>query len=134
MSLPRCIFAPRQTLVYRADGPHDTRGMKQRPAILTGYHFTKVALATFSEGYEIVGHMDRPDLALVTLAHLQHHPASGVAAALDDHHPALARRRSPSTGTLRTMRCGGYHYAAASCRSAMRQIINRTERTAWVGF
>ena len=42
--------------------------MKQRPAILTGYHFTKVALATFSEGYEIVGHMDRPDLALVPTA------------------------------------------------------------------
>ena len=42
--------------------------MKQRPAILTGYHFTKVALATFSEAYEIVGHMDRPDLALVPAA------------------------------------------------------------------
>lgn len=36
-----------------------------RPAILTGFHFTKTTLATFSERYDIVGHMDRPDLALV---------------------------------------------------------------------
>ena len=36
-----------------------------RPAILTGFHFTKTTLGAFSEGYDIVGHMDRPDLALI---------------------------------------------------------------------
>lgn len=36
-----------------------------RPALLTGFHFTKKTLAAFSEHYDIVGHMDRPDLALV---------------------------------------------------------------------
>jgi lactate dehydrogenase-like 2-hydroxyacid dehydrogenase len=32
-----------------------------RPAILTGFHFTKIALAAIGEHAEIVGHMDKPD-------------------------------------------------------------------------
>lgn len=36
-----------------------------RPAILTGFHFTKTTLGAFSEGYDIVGHMDKPELALI---------------------------------------------------------------------
>ena len=39
--------------------------MAQRPVILTGFHFTKTTLAAFSENYEIAGHMDKPDPALV---------------------------------------------------------------------
>ena len=39
--------------------------MVQRPVILTGFHFTKTTLAVLSEKYEIAGHMDRPDPALV---------------------------------------------------------------------
>ena len=42
--------------------------MAQRPVILTGFHFTKTTLAAFSEHYEIAGHMDKPDPALVPRA------------------------------------------------------------------
>lgn len=34
--------------------------MQQRPVILTGFNFTKLALATLAERYEIGGHMDKP--------------------------------------------------------------------------
>ena len=46
--------------------------MSQRPAILTGFHFTKSTLAAFSERCEIAGHMDRPDPALVPREAAQH--------------------------------------------------------------
>jgi lactate dehydrogenase-like 2-hydroxyacid dehydrogenase len=39
--------------------------MADRPAILTGFHFTKVALATLSERYDILGHMDKPEPAFI---------------------------------------------------------------------
>jgi len=39
--------------------------MSNLPAILTGFHFTKTALAAFGERCEIVGHMDRPDPAMI---------------------------------------------------------------------
>lgn len=39
--------------------------MAQRPVILTGFHFTRTTLEAFSQEYEIAGHMDRPDAALV---------------------------------------------------------------------
>ena len=42
--------------------------MAQRPVILTGFHFTKTTLAAFSENYEIAGHMDKPEPALVPRA------------------------------------------------------------------
>jgi len=46
--------------------------MVQRPVILTGFHFTKTTLAAFSQRYEIAGHMDRPDAALVPETARQH--------------------------------------------------------------
>ena len=46
--------------------------MAQRPVILTGFHFTKTTLATLSERYEIAGHMDKPDPALVPPAAAPH--------------------------------------------------------------
>jgi lactate dehydrogenase-like 2-hydroxyacid dehydrogenase len=39
--------------------------MSARPVILTGFHFTKTTLAAFSERYELAGHMDKPDPALI---------------------------------------------------------------------
>ncbi len=39
--------------------------MVDRPAILTGFHFTRTTLAAFSEHYDIVGHMEKPDPGLV---------------------------------------------------------------------
>ena len=46
--------------------------MAQRPVILTGFHFTKTTLAVLSESYEIAGHMDKPDPALVPAAAQPH--------------------------------------------------------------
>ena len=46
--------------------------MAQRPVILTGFHFTKTTLAALSESYEIAGHMDKPDPALVPAAAQPH--------------------------------------------------------------
>ena len=39
--------------------------MAEPPVILTGFHFTKSTLAALAERYEIAGHMDKPDPALV---------------------------------------------------------------------
>jgi lactate dehydrogenase-like 2-hydroxyacid dehydrogenase len=39
--------------------------MSERPAILTGFNFTQNALAAFGEHCEILGHMDKPDPALI---------------------------------------------------------------------
>ncbi len=39
--------------------------MTSLPAALTGFHFTKTTLAAFGERCRVVGHMDKPDLALV---------------------------------------------------------------------
>lgn len=44
----------------------------QRPVILTGFNFSKIALAALSERYEIAGHMDKPDPALVPPAAQPH--------------------------------------------------------------
>ena len=55
--------------------------MAQRPVILTGFHFTKTTLAAFSESYEIAGHMDKPDPALVPAAAAAACPGAGHAPA-----------------------------------------------------
>ena len=46
--------------------------MTQRPVILTGFNFSKIALTALSEQYEIAGHMDKPDPALVPAAAQPH--------------------------------------------------------------
>ena len=68
--------------------------MAQRPVILTGFHFTKTALATLSEGYEIAGHMDGPDPALVPVAaqpHVQALVTTGSVGASDALMAAMPR-------------------------------------------
>ena len=69
-SLPSRFFAAWNAADLRDARPRDTaRPWLQRPAILTGFHFTKTTLAAFAEHCEIVGHMDKPD------AHRGRHPA-----------------------------------------------------------
>lgn len=46
--------------------------MSQRPVILTGFNFSKIALTALTERYEIAGHMDRPDPGLVPPAAQPH--------------------------------------------------------------
>ena len=68
--------------------------MAQRPVILTGFHFTKTTLATLSESYEIAGHMDKPDPALVPAAaqpHVQALVTTGSVGASDALMAAMPR-------------------------------------------
>jgi lactate dehydrogenase-like 2-hydroxyacid dehydrogenase len=46
--------------------------MAERPVILIGFHFTKTALATLSEHYEIAGQMEKPTPAHIPLAAAPH--------------------------------------------------------------
>jgi lactate dehydrogenase-like 2-hydroxyacid dehydrogenase len=48
-----------------APWPSHTAPMAQRPVLLTGFHFTKTTLGVLAERYEIGGHMDKPEPALV---------------------------------------------------------------------
>src|SRR5260221_4258419 len=68
--------------------------MAQRPVILTGFHFNKIALSALSENYEIAGHMDRPDPALVPPAaqpHVQALITTGSVGASDAVMPSMPR-------------------------------------------
>ena len=68
--------------------------MAQRPVILTGFHFSKTALAALSESYEIAGHMDKPDPALVPAAaqpHVQALVTTGSVGASDALMAAMPR-------------------------------------------
>ncbi|MBM3643478.1 MAG: 2-hydroxyacid dehydrogenase [Alphaproteobacteria bacterium] len=70
--------------------------MTQRPALLTGFNFTKGVHALLSEAYDLVGHLDRPEPALVTPAlagrvqGLVTTGSVGVSAALMDALPRLS--------------------------------------------
>ena len=68
--------------------------MAQRPVILTGFHFSKIALAALSESYEIAGHMDKPDPALVPPAaqpHVQALVTTGSVGASDTLMASMPR-------------------------------------------
>jgi lactate dehydrogenase-like 2-hydroxyacid dehydrogenase len=68
--------------------------MAQRPVILTGFNFNKIALSALAEGYEIAGHMERPDPALIPAAakpHVQALVTTGSVGASDALMAALPR-------------------------------------------
>lgn len=68
--------------------------MADRPAILTGFHFTKTTLATFAERYDILGHMDKPDPAFIpsgTAEHVQALVTTGSVGVSDRLMAALPR-------------------------------------------
>lgn len=89
-----------------------------RPAILTGFHFTKTTLAAFSERYDIVGHMDRPDPALVppeARDHVQALVTTGSVGATDALMAALPR--------LSLICCYGTGYERMDLEAARRRNI-----------
>jgi hypothetical protein len=88
-------FSPRGRRAFTGGGPRVIlKNMAQRPVILTGFHFTKTTLATLSESYEIAGHMDKPDPALVPAAaqpHVQALVTTGSVGASDALMAAMPR-------------------------------------------
>jgi lactate dehydrogenase-like 2-hydroxyacid dehydrogenase len=92
--------------------------MPQRPVILTGFHFTKTTLAAFSERYEIAGHMDKPDPALVPRAavpHVQAIVSTGSVGLSDALMAALPR--------LSLFCCYGTGYERVDLEAARRRNI-----------
>jgi lactate dehydrogenase-like 2-hydroxyacid dehydrogenase len=92
--------------------------MAQRPIILTGFHFTKIALATFSENYEIGGHMDHPRPELIPPAaqpHVQALVTTGSVGASDALMAALPR--------LSLICCYGTGYERIDLDAARRRNI-----------
>ena len=68
--------------------------MVDRPALLTGFTFTKPTLAAFAERYAIAGHMDRPDPASIppgAAAYVQALVTTGSVGASDALMAALPR-------------------------------------------
>ncbi len=92
--------------------------MADRPVILTGFTFTKATLATFSERYEIAGHMDRPDPALVppgAQPHVQALVTTGSVGASDALMAAMPR--------LSIICCYGTGYERMDLEAARRRNI-----------
>ena len=79
-----CVYAPPRRVLLQ--------DMSERPVILTGFTFTKSTLATFSERYEIAGHMDKPDPASIPTG-------SCTARAGPGHHRQRRRLRRLDGGT-----------------------------------
>lgn len=92
--------------------------MSQRPVILTGFHFTKTTLAAFSERYEIAGHMDKPDPALVpreAAPHVQALVTTGSVGASDALMATMPR--------LSLICCYGTGYERMDLEAARRRNI-----------
>jgi lactate dehydrogenase-like 2-hydroxyacid dehydrogenase len=89
-----------------------------RPALLTGFNFSKIALAALAERYEIAGHMDKPQPALVpagTAARVQALVTTGSVGATDDLMAALPR--------LSIICCYGTGYERMDLEAARRRDI-----------
>ena len=92
--------------------------MAQRPVILTGFHFTKTTLAAFSENYEIAGHMDKPDPALVPRA-----AAGDVQAIVSTGSVGLSDALMAALPRLSLFCCYGTGYERVDLAAARRRNI-----------
>lgn len=92
--------------------------MAQRPVILTGFHFTKSTLATFSENYEIAGHMDKPDPALVP-----HAVAADVQAIVSTGSVGLSDALMAALPRLSLFCCYGTGYERVDLAAARKRNI-----------
>jgi lactate dehydrogenase-like 2-hydroxyacid dehydrogenase len=92
--------------------------MQQRPVILTGFNFTKLALATLAERYEIGGHMDKPHPTNVPAAaqpHVQALVTTGSVGVSDALMAAMPR--------LSLVCCYGTGYERIDIEAARRRNI-----------
>jgi len=110
--------APLSSRVYAAPRRVLLQDMSERPIILTGFTFTKSTLATFSECYEIAGHMDKPDPALIppeAAPHVQALVTTGSVGASDALMAAMPR--------LSLICCYGTGYERMDLEAARRRNI-----------
>jgi lactate dehydrogenase-like 2-hydroxyacid dehydrogenase len=92
--------------------------MADRPAILTGFHFTKTTLAAFSERYDVLGHMDKPDPVSIpagTAERVQALVTTGSVGASDRLMAALPR--------LSLICCYGTGYERIDLEAARRRNV-----------
>src|SRR5262245_4766655 len=92
--------------------------MSERPVILTGFNFTKIALAAFAERYDIAGHMERPDPALVPAAAQPH-----VQALVTTGSVGVSDRLMASLPRLSLICCYGTGYERIDLEAARRRNI-----------
>ena len=92
--------------------------MSERPIILTGFNFTRTTLAALAEHYEIAGHMEKPDPALVPAAarpHVQALVTTGSVGVSDALMASLPR--------LSLICCYGTGYERIDLEAARRRNI-----------
>src|SRR3981081_3977918 len=92
--------------------------MVQRPGILPGFHFTKTTLAVLSEKYEIAGHMDKPDPALVPAVAQPHVQALVTTGSVGASEALMA-----SMPRLSLICCSGPGYVRTASAPARRPTI-----------
>ena len=92
--------------------------MSDRPVILTGFHFTKVTLATLSERYEIAGHMDKP-----TPEHVPPGTAGRVQAIVSTGSVGLSAAMMDALPRLSLFCCYGTGYERVDLATARKRNI-----------
>ena len=89
-----------------------------RPSILTGFHFSRIALAALAERYDIAGHMDKPLVEMIppgTAPRVQALVSTGSVGASDALMAALPR--------LSLICCYGTGYERIDLEAARRRNI-----------
>src|SRR6266481_6908617 len=92
--------------------------MVQRPVILTGFHFTKTALATLSERYDIAGQMEKP-----TPAHIPAGAAPHVQAIVSTGSVGLSDALMAALPRLSLFCCYGTGYERVDLAAARKRNI-----------
>src|SRR5215471_5526772 len=92
--------------------------MAERPVILTGFHFTKTALATLAERYEIAGQMEKP-----TPAHIPAGAASHVQAIVSTGSVGLSDALMAALPRLSLFCCYGTGYERVDLANARKRNI-----------
>src|SRR6185295_105499 len=92
--------------------------MAEPPVILTGFHFTKTALAALAERYEIAGRMEKP-----TPAHIPHGTADKVQALVSTGSVGLSEALMDALPRLSLFCCYGTGYERVDLAAARRRNI-----------
>ncbi len=92
--------------------------MTERPVILTGFHFTKIALAALSERYEIAGQMEKP-----TPAHIPANAAERVQAIVSTGSVGISDALMAALPRLSLFCCYGTGYERVDLAAARKRNI-----------
>jgi lactate dehydrogenase-like 2-hydroxyacid dehydrogenase len=92
--------------------------MADRPVILTGFHFSKIALGALAERYEIAGHMDKP-----TPAHVPPGAAERVQAIVSTGSVGLSDALMAALPRLSLFCCYGTGYERVDLQAARKRNV-----------